>query len=129
MHNKYNISNKTQTAIPKIQILFKVDDSCRLSFWFWFWSQVQSDLVIKPIFDLNVLFLHLAYTYTYCSRLHTCKIQMITPDCGFGPSLVLNNQNLLPVPGYNYKKLEGVNTTPHVRIMPALIYSIIFKKN
>ncbi len=69
------------------------------------------------------------YTYTYCSRLNTCKRQMITPDCGFGPSLVLNNQNLLPVPGYNYKKLEGVNTTPHVRIMPALIYSIIFKKN
>ena len=55
------------------------------SFWFWFWSQVQSDLVIKPIFDLNVLFLHLAYTYTYtyCSivpnhfiwnKLRTCGI-------------------------------------------------------
>ena len=59
--------------------------SAALVFWFWSSSQVQSDLVIKPIFDLNVLFLHLAYTYTYtyCSivpnhfiwnKLRTCGI-------------------------------------------------------
>ena len=39
--------------------------SAALVFWFWSSSQIQSDLVIKPIFDLDVLFLHLAYTYTY----------------------------------------------------------------